>query len=215
MKKLLSNFLHWKGDLKVVPMFLIVLLSSNLIIAQNKVRGTVKDATGVSIPGANVNVVGVSKGVSTGFDGQYEIDVPNNATLSFSFIGYVTKKVAVNGAKELNVLLTPTSEDLKEVVVNVGYGTQKRKDVNSSISSVKAKDLENIKMVSVDQMLQGKAAGVTVTNNSGAPGSAASVRVRGTTSISGTNEPLYVIDGVPVSGDATGKSTSGQALVMR
>lgn len=127
MKKLLSNFLHWKGDLKVVPMFLIVLLSSNLIIAQNKVRGTVKDATGVSIPGANVNVVGVSKGVSTGFDGQYEIDVPNNATLSFSFIGYVTKKVAVNGAKELNVLLTPTSEDLKEVVVNVGYGTQKRK----------------------------------------------------------------------------------------
>lgn len=212
MKKLLSNFLHWKGDLKVVPMFLIVLLSSNLIIAQNKVRGTVKDATGVSIPGANVNVIGVSKGVSTGFDGQYEIDVPNNATLSFSFIGYVTKKVAVNGAKELNVLLTPTSEDLKEVVVNVGYGTQKRKDVNSSISSVKAKDLENIKMVSVDQMLQGKAAGVTVTNNSGAPGSAASVRVRGTTSISGTNEPLYVIDGVPVSGDATGKSTSGQAL---
>ena len=105
-------------------------------------------------------------------------------------------------------------ETLDEIVV-IGYGTQKRSDINSSISSVKAADLANIKQVSIDQMLQGKAAGVSVTANSGSPGGAASIRIRGTTSLTGTNEPLYIIDGVPISGDATGRSTSGQPLVGR
>jgi len=100
---------------------------------------------------------------------------------------------------------------IEEVVV-IGYGSQKRSDVNSAISSVKAKDLQDIKQVSVDQMLQGKVAGVTVSNSSGQPGAAVSIRVRGTTSINGTNEPLYIIDGVPISGDATGASTTGRPL---
>lgn len=212
MRRLLFIFSHWKNSFKAISMCFVLLLLCQGMIAQNRVKGVVRDAAGMEIPGANVTIVGTTKSVSTGFDGKYEIDVPANATLSFSFIGFVTRKVPVNNAKEINVVLNAVAEDLKEVVVNVGYGTQKRKDVNSAISSVKAKDLENIKMVSVDQMLQGKAAGVTVTNNSGAPGSAASVRVRGTTSISGTNEPLYIIDGVPISGDATGLSTSGRPL---
>ena len=105
--------------------------------------------------------------------------------------------------------LKETSID--EVVV-IGYGTQKKTDVNSAISSVKAKDIQDLKQTSVDQMLQGKVAGVSVANNSGQPGAAVSVRVRGVTSLNGTNEPLYIIDGVPVSGDATGKSTSGRPI---
>ena len=106
---------------------------------------------------------------------------------------------------------TGKETQIEEVVV-IGYGTQKRGDVNSSISSVKAKDLQDIKQVSVDQMLQGKLSGVQVQNGSGQPGAAASIRVRGTTSITGTNEPLYIIDGVPITGDATGQSTSGRPI---
>ncbi|WP_419869686.1 SusC/RagA family TonB-linked outer membrane protein [Chryseobacterium sp. CT-SW4] len=106
---------------------------------------------------------------------------------------------------------TLKEKTIDEVVV-IGYGTQKRTDLNSAVSSIKSKDLQDIKQVSVDQMIQGKLAGVTVSSNSGQPGSAVSIRVRGTTSLNGTNEPLYVIDGVPVSGDATGRSTSGRPI---
>jgi TonB-linked SusC/RagA family outer membrane protein len=211
MKKLLSNLNHWKVNHRSIPLILFLVLSCNFITAQSKVHGIIKDEKGLTIPGVNVSVVGSGKSVSSDFDGKYAIEAPSNASLLFTFIGFETKKISVNGQSIINVNLRSSSEDLKEVVV-IGYGTQRRKDVNGAISSVKTKDIENLKQISVDQMLQGKAAGVTVTNNSGAPGSAASVRVRGTTSISGTNEPLYVIDGVPISGDATGKSTSGQPL---
>nr|WP_254423231.1 SusC/RagA family TonB-linked outer membrane protein [Flavobacterium sp. A45] len=182
--------------------------------AQLKVQGIVTDANNLPLSGVNIKAEGESQGVSSNFDGKYAIDVPANAILTFSFVGFDNKKVAVKGNTKLNVTMTSSSENLKEIVV-IGYGTQKRGNINGSVSTVKAKDIENLKVVSVDQMLQGKAAGVSVTNNSGAPGSAASVRIRGTTSISGTNEPLYVIDGVPVSGDATGKSTSGRPLAGR
>ena len=211
MKKLLSNLIHWKVNHRTIPLIMFLLLSSNYIVAQTKVSGVVKDDKGLTIPGVNVLVVGSNKSASSDYDGKYTIEAASDATLLFSFIGFENKKVTVNGQSTINIILQSSSEDLKEVVV-IGYGTQKRRDVNGAISSVKSKDIENLKQISVDQMLQGKAAGVSVTNNSGAPGSAASVRVRGTTSISGTNEPLYIIDGVPISGDATGKSTSGQPL---
>lgn len=106
---------------------------------------------------------------------------------------------------------TLREQKIDEVVV-IGYGTQKKSEVNSAVSSIKSKDLQDVKQVSVDQMIQGKLSGVTVTNSSGQPGAAVSIRVRGTTSLNGTNEPLYVIDGVPLSGDATGRSTSGRPV---
>lgn len=215
MKKPLSNLNHWKDSISVIPLFLFLFLTCSSILAQTKVSGVVKDANGLTLPGVNVVVVGSTNGVATDMDGKFQIDTPANATLSFSFIGFISQKTAIKGAQKLNITLKSSAEDLKEVIVNVGYGTQKRKDINSSISSVKGKDLEDLKMVNVDQMLQGKAAGVSVTSNSGAPGGAASIRIRGTTSITGTNEPLYIIDGIPVSGDATGRSTSGQALSGR
>jgi len=205
----MTSFIHWKADHRAVPLILFLLLTSNFITAQVKVSGTVSDEKGLSIPGANVSVAGSKATVSTDFDGKYSIDVPANSTLLFSFIGFATQKVTVDGKSTINVILKSNAEDLKDVVV-IGYGTQRRKDVNSAISSVAAKDIENLKVASFDQMLQGKAAGVVVNSNSGEPGSNVSVRIRGVSSLTGTNEPLYVIDGVPISGDARNSSTSGR-----
>ncbi|PVX46991.1 TonB-linked SusC/RagA family outer membrane protein [Flavobacterium sp. 103] len=213
MKKLLSDLIHWKVNHRKVPL-MFLLFTCGIMNAQLKVQGVVTDANNLPLSGVNIKAEGATQGVSSDFDGKYSIDVPANAILTFTFVGFDSKKVGVKGNSKLNVTMTSASENLKEIVV-IGYGTQKRGNLNGSVSTVKAKDIENLKVVSVDQMLQGKAAGVSVTNNSGAPGSAASVRIRGTTSISGTNEPLYVIDGVPVSGDATGKSTSGRPLAGR
>ncbi len=173
-------------------------------------QGVVKDDKGLTIPGANITVVGSGKSVSSDFDGKFTVDAPANATLSFSFIGFNTQKIAVDGRTTINVILKSSAEDLKEIVV-IGYGTVKRKDVNSSISSIGSKDIENIKVASFDQMMQGKAAGVVVNNNSGEPGGNVSVKIRGASSLTGTNEPLYVIDGVPISGDARNSSTSGRS----
>lgn len=205
----MTSFIHWKADHRAVPLILFLLLTCNFVAAQVKVSGTVSDEKGLSIPGANISVAGSKATVSTDFDGKYSIDVPANSTLLFSFIGFATQKVAVDGKSTINVILKSNAEDLKDVVV-IGYGTQRRKDVNSAISSVAAKDIENLKVASFDQMLQGKAAGVVVNSNSGEPGSNVSVRIRGVSSLTGTNEPLYVIDGVPISGDARNSSTSGR-----
>ncbi|MBE8726996.1 SusC/RagA family TonB-linked outer membrane protein [Flavobacterium hungaricum] len=209
MKKLMTNFIHWNANHRAVPLILFLLLTSNFITAQVKVSGTVADEKGLSIPGANISVVGTKITSSTDFDGKFSIDVPANATLSFSFIGFTTQKIAVGTKTTINVILKSNTEDLKDVVV-IGYGTQKRKDVNSAISSISSRDIENLKVASFDQMMQGKAAGVVVNSNSGEPGSNVSVRIRGVSSLTGTNEPLYVIDGVPISGDARNSSTSGR-----
>ncbi len=191
--------------------FLFFLTSTAFLNAQTKVSGVVSDAKGLTLPGVNVTIKGTKDGVVTDFDGKYEISIPQKASLVFSFIGFTTQEIVVNGKTTINVKLQESENTLNEVVL-IGYGTQLKKDLNGSISSVKAKDLENLRQVSVDQMLQGKAAGVSVTNGSGQPGAAASVRVRGVTSINGTNEPLYIIDGVPISGDATGRATSGRPI---
>ncbi len=205
----MTNFIHWNAGHRAIPLILFLLLTSNFITAQVKISGTVSDEKGLSIPGANIAVVGSKTLTSTDFDGKYTIDVPANSTLVFSFIGFNSQKIAVDGKSTINVVLKSIVEDLKDVVV-IGYGTQKRKDVNSAISSISTKDIENLKVASFDQMMQGKAAGVVVNSNSGEPGSNVSVRIRGVSSLTGTNEPLYVIDGVPISGDARNSSTSGR-----
>lgn len=211
MRDILYYFSKWdKRKNNFILLFLFC--SFSLLHAQKiKVSGVVTDNTGISLPGVKVLIKDTQNGVSTGFDGKYSITVERNDVLVFSFIGLKTQQIAVNGRTTINVTLVENAENLKEVVV-IGYGTQKRKDLNSSISSIKSEDLENIKQVSIDQMIQGKASGVSVSNNSGQPGSAVSIRIRGTTSLTGINEPLYIIDGVPVTGDATGKSSSGQPI---
>ncbi|WP_330443475.1 SusC/RagA family TonB-linked outer membrane protein [Flavobacterium sp. C4GT6] len=192
-------------------LYLLLFCSFSALQAQTTVTGTVTDNTGFGIPGANVSVKGSNTAIATDIDGNYAIEAPENAVLVYTFIGYETQEIAVKGRNVLNVTLAENSQLLDDVVI-IGYGAQKKDDVNSAVSSIRTKDIENLKQTTVDQMIQGKAAGVSVTNNSGQPGSAVSIRVRGTTSISGTNEPLYIIDGVPISGDGTNISTSGRPI---
>lgn len=212
MKKLMTSFIHWKADHRAIPLILFLLLTSNFITAQVKVSGTISDEKGLSIPGANIVVTSTKKTFSTDFDGKYSLDAPANSTISVSFIGYVSQTINVKNGGTINVVLKLSSEDLREVLVNVGYRSQKRKDVTGAISSVTAKDFQDSPQVTVEQMLQGRAAGVVVTNNSGKPGGSVSVKIRGAASLGGTNEPLYVVDGIPISGDATSQSTGGNIV---
>lgn len=209
MKRLMTNFIHWNANHRLVPLILFLLLTCNFVTAQVKVTGIVSDAQGLSIPGANIMVVGSKISASTDFDGNYSIDVPVNSNISVSFIGYVSQTINVKSGGKINVVLKLSAEDLREVLVNVGYRSQKRKDVAGSISTVTAKDFKDSQQVTVEQLLQGRAAGVVVTNNSGRPGGNVSVKIRGAASLGGSNEPLYIVDGLPISGDATNQSTGG------
>ncbi|MFT4204943.1 MAG: TonB-dependent receptor [Chitinophagaceae bacterium] len=197
-----------------IAIFFLVIIGS----AQEKksITGTVKDEKGTTLPGVTVYTLDSSVMTQTDVDGRFTISLPvNQHAIRFSFIGKRLVEIATDSVKApLDVVLVPTiANDLGEVIV-IGYGTQKKSDVNGAISSISAKELENVPQASVDQMLQGRASGVTVTQNSGAPGSNTSVHIRGITSLSGSNEPLYVIDGVPISGDATNYSTSGTSPML-
>ncbi len=180
---------------------LILTLSVLLIpifgMAQNlRVSGTVSDAQGPVI-GATVMLENTTVGVSTDMNGRYSLDnVPSNATLVFSCIGYVTQTIPVGGRTTINVTLVEDTELIEETVV-VGYGVQKKSDVTGSISQVKAEDMENRTIASADQALQGKTAGVVVMMGSAVPGSSPMIRVRGFSS-NASSDPLYVVDGLRV-----------------
>lgn len=175
------------------------------------IKGTVTDDKGVTLPGVTVTVKGTQVNAITDINGKYSIEVPPaGKSLVFTFIGMERLEISIGSQANINASLKLASTALTDVVV-VGYGTQKRNDVNSAISSVSAKDIANIPQTSFDQMLQGKAAGVTVTQNSGQPGAAVSVHIRGITSFSGT-DPLYVIDGVEMQGSAPNGYSGGPVL---
>ncbi len=188
------------------------ILGSSMVMAQNSrvVTGTVRATeNNESLPGVNILVKGTSIGTTTNADGKFSINVADdNAILVFSFIGYTSQEMALGGRTTMDVSLTPDIQSLSEVVI-VGYGEQERRDLTGAVSSVRSKDFENIPIISADAMLQGRAAGVVVINNSGAPGSGVTVRIRGTTSINASNEPLYVIDGVPVTSVPFGGQLAG------
>ena len=165
------------------------------------IKGTVTDEKGTALPGVTVSVKGTQVKTNTDLNGKYSITVPAaGKTLIFTFIGMETQEVAIGIETTINVSMKLTSTALTDVVV-IGYGSQKRGDVNGAIASVSAKDIQDIPQPSIDQMLQGKAAGVTVTQNSGAPGASVTVNIRGIASFTNT-QPLYVIDGVAISGNA-------------
>lgn len=163
------------------------------------VRGRVTDGEdGQPLPGVTVRVKDSNQGTVTDVEGNYSIEVPDgNASLIFSFVGYVSQTVAVNNQTGINVSLEPDVETLEEVVV-VGYGTQRKKDITGAVSSVSSKDFNPGVVVAPEQLMQGKVAGVNIVQDSGQPGAASTVRIRGANSISAGNEPLYVIDGVPM-----------------
>lgn len=162
------------------------------------VSGTVTDESGSGLPGVSVVLKGTQRGTTTNAEGRFQIEVPtNNTVLVFSFVGYKTQEVTVGNQSVLNVSLKPENQSLNEVVV-VGYGTQERKNLTGSISSIKSETISEVPVATIEQALQGNAAGVMVSQSGGAPGAAVSVRVRGIGSINGAVEPLYVVDGVPI-----------------
>ena len=178
--------------------FMLALLATTALFAQNKVKGTVSDDLGPAI-GVSVVEKGTSNGVITDLDGNYEITVKPGATLVFSSIGYATQEIAVGSQSVINVLLKEDTEFLDEVVV-VGYGVMKRSDLSGASVSMKEEDLKGSIITNLDQSLQGRAAGVSAVQTSGAPGSSSSIRVRGQATVNANAEPLYVIDGVIVQG---------------
>ncbi len=162
------------------------------------ITGVVRDHTGETVIQASVVVKGTSVGTVTDFDGKYSIDVPADAkVLVFSYIGLQTKEVAING-NVINVTLQENKTALEEVVVT-GYGTTKKRDVVTSVASVGAEQLKDIPVTSAAEALQGKLSGVTVTTTEGSPDADVKIRVRGGTSLTQSNDPLYIVDGMPVS----------------
>jgi tonB-linked outer membrane protein, susC/ragA family len=162
----------------------------------NKVTGIVKDTNGEPIIGANVTVKGQSIGTITDIDGRFVLDAPKNAVLQITYIGYVSQEVKVSGNKELNIILKEDTETLDEVVV-VGYGTAKKSDLTGATAQIKPEALTSSVVGNALESLQGKAAGVAVFNDN-KPGASPSIRVRGSGSITASNEPLYVVDGFPL-----------------
>ncbi|MCY1721184.1 TonB-dependent receptor [Prolixibacteraceae bacterium Z1-6] len=179
-------------------------------LQQGSVSGKVTDQAGKPLPGVTVIVKGTTKGTVTDVDGLYTIpEVPDDAVLRFSFVGMKMQEIQVNNQSQINITMEEDAIGLDEVVA-IGYGTIKKSDLTGSVTSVKTEDLESVKMQSIDQALAGRAAGVQVTQSSGVPGSAPAVRVRGTTSLQGANEPLYVVDGFPIYAGA-GSGNAGTA----
>lgn len=176
--------------------------------AQNiTVKGTVKDNIGEPIIGASVVQKGTSNGIVTDIDGNFYLNVPSNSTIVVSFIGYKTQEIPVAGNKQINVIMKEDTEMLDEVVV-VGYGQMKRSDLTGSVVSVSDAAIKKSVPTSIDQVLQGRAAGVQIQANTGMPGGSSSIRIRGVNSLNATNQPIFVIDGVIVDSSSSDNGTS-------
>jgi len=197
LKTVLQNlFTGTNLTYKILENNLVVVMAGGGVKQAIRITGTVTGPSGEPLTGVSVQVKGGTVGTSTGNTGQYTLTVEENATLVFSYIGYSDKEVAVNGKNVINVQLTGAEKKLDEVVV-IGYGSQRRKDLTGAVSTVTAADIANRPIVDAGEALQGKAAGVTVVSNSGKPGAGLTIRVRGSSSISAGNDPLYVVDGIP------------------
>lgn len=161
-----------------------------------KISGKVTSkTTGESLPVGTVLIKGTSKGTVTDLEGNFTIEAPSNATLVFSYTGYVTQEIPVNNQTQLNVTLSEDSKVLSEVIV-VGYGTMKKRDVTGAITSISQKDISNVRSANVVEAMQGKVAGVDMSRSSGRAGSGYNILVRGARSLSASNGPLYIVDGI-------------------
>ncbi|MGI0107324.1 SusC/RagA family TonB-linked outer membrane protein [Salinimicrobium sp. WS361] len=177
-------------------MMLFLFVMSTALAQTKQITGTVVDGDGIPLPGANVIIKGTTTGTLTDFDGKFAIEAAPGDVLVFSYIGYETIETVVDDQQDLAITLAPDTASLDEVVV-VGYGTQKRSVVTGAISSVNASDLESMPINTVGEALQGRTSGLTVAAASGQPGSGATIRVRGITTLN-NNNPLWIVDGVVV-----------------
>lgn len=189
-------------------LFLFLLLPFT-VLAQSTLSGVVTDhATGQPIPGVNVNVQGSAVGTSTDFDGKFQLpNLKNGDKILVSFIGYKTTTIVFNGQKNLPVSLEEDTNQLQEVVVQVGYGTVKKKDATGSVSQISAKEFNKGINVTPESLIGGRIAGVNVVGG-GAPGAKADIRIRGGSSLSASNDPLIILDGLPLSNAVPSGATS-------
>lgn len=200
MRKLLQSF--------VLPALFV--LCAHVALAQKVVSGKVTDATGNGIPSVTVSVKGTNVGTSTDTSGSFSVNVPASGnTLVFSSVGYQAQEVVIGDRTEIGVTLQATAGNLNEVVV-VAYGTRRRGDLTGSVTSVSAKDFQKGVIPSSEQLLQGKVAGLQVTSGGGSAGGGSRIRIRGGASLNASNDPLIVIDGVPV--ESNGIAGSGNLL---
>ena len=187
------------------------LLVATIICQGQRLTGKVSSQTDQNgLPGVNVVIKGTSQGTITDIEGHFSIEVTAGSTLQFSFIGYKSQELTVAGQTNISIVMEEEAKELSEVIVS-GYTSIEKRDVTGAITTINAEKLKGISFNGLDQALQGQVAGVQVTQSSGTPGGGVSVRIRGVTSISAGNRPLYVIDGIPVeTGGLSGRSFGGQ-----
>ena len=184
---------------KILPLFFALSFCFSVIKAQNRmITGTVVGSDDKqTLPGALVKVEGTGQGVITDLYGKFKLSIPESGNLVVTYIGYLTQNVKITNKIVYDVSLLINVNKLSDVIVT-GYGNQNRKTLTSGITSVKSEDIVNVPAASSDQLLQGRASGVLVSTNSGTPGGGVSVRIRGTSSINGSSDPLYIVDGIPI-----------------
>lgn len=201
MKKQLLFYKNSLNKALILSLFFLAFSALSAFAQNRPVSGTVTAGDdGSKLPGVSVLVKGTTTGTTTNENGAYTINAPSNATLVFSYIGYATQELPVNNRSTINVILNADAQSLQEVnVVAVGYGTARRQDLTGSIASVSSEQLAKVPVTTTDQALQGRAAGVQVTNNDGAPGAGVQVQIRGIGTF-GSSDPLYVVDGYPITG---------------
>ncbi|MDR0982172.1 MAG: TonB-dependent receptor [Culturomica sp.] len=194
----------------LVSTIAVLFASFQLVMAQTQINGTVTDGTGAPLPGVSVKVKGSSTGTATHVDGTYSLNVAPDATIEFSFMGFKTQEIAVDGKTTINVTMVEDSELLDEVIV-VAYGTAKRSAFTGSASVVNSESLEKRQVTDVTKALSGAVAGVQTLSSNGQPGVSSTVRIRGVGSMNANMDPLYVVDGVAYDGDISSINTQDVA----
>ena len=190
--------LHYSPNCLGSLLLIVLIIFIPVVGLHAQLTGVVTDAeSGTGLIGVTIMKTGTTTGTTTDIDGSYSITAAPGEQLTFSYTGYTTQTVEVGSAPELNVALASDVQDLDEIVV-VGYGTRKKSDLTGSLVSISSEDFEAQPLTRVDEALQGRSAGVQVTQTSGAPGAGYKIRIRGANSISGSNDPLYVVDGLIV-----------------
>lgn len=179
---------------------LLLLLVTTASFAQQLVKGKVTTKDGEALVGVNVTVKGTTRGTTTEADGTYKVEASNSATLVFSYIGYLPVEMAVGSQQTINVTLKVDDKILNEVVV-VGYGSQTKKEVTGAVQTISAKEIRDMPVSQIGQKLQGQVAGVQINQTTGRPGQGMNIRIRGQLSVTGGSEPLYVVDGFPITGN--------------
>lgn len=202
MRKSTTNF---KKFLSVVLVFMFTALSA---LAQNVITGKVTDSKdGSAAPGVTVTVKGTTTATKTGSDGTFKITAPANSTLVFTAVGFATQQIALAGKASVDVTLVQASQQMNEVVV-VAYGTRRRGDLTGSVTAISAKDFQKGNIASSEQLLQGKVSGLQITSGGGSAGGGSRIRIRSGASLNASNDPLIVIDGVPVDGNGVAGSAN-------